>query len=276
MSTAQARYVNELNRLVRQPSIELEKLLRQWPKALKQFKSERSALLSQIPPQDPLRLSVDLLQSIRCASDETLHTQALAYALDPERGHGFAKGVLVALLKTVSRLYPRAGAARVLRRVEKQNVTISVTPEFRFRVEGIRNRSVARSDIWIEAKVRESAALIVIENKIRAGESQGQLAWYERKVRIWCKQHGARYLLIFLSKDGKPPSSANTYPWVAISYLQLAAALRMAWRHNIRSAGAEWLALYIASITKGVLGMDLERWGGVKLADVQTYLGKGW
>jgi hypothetical protein len=248
--------------------------MRLWPRVLKEFHHKRSRLLGKIPEDDPIRLGVDLLHPIRCASDETLHSQALAYALNPAEKHGFERSVVRALLQVIRDAYPRAGAARVLKRVQKSTAKITVTPEYRFRVEGMRNRSIARSDIWIEAKVRKHAAVIVIENKIGAGESTGQLGWYEQKVSAWCKAHGGRCLLIFLTKNGDVAKTSKKHRWVPLSYLELASALRKAWVQNRNKEGVHWLALYIASIARGVVGIRIEDPGSFTLADMQTYLAR--
>jgi hypothetical protein len=274
MQSPSAAYLRRLARVVRQPGVELEALQKIWPEARKNFVAKRRKLLASVPEDDPVRLTVDLLHSIKCAADETLHTQALAYALDPMQGHEFGKSIAEALVETIADLRPRAGAARVLRRIRRKNVTLSVRPEYRYRVEGYRNRSIARSDIWVEARVRNNSALIIIENKVGAAESKGQLSWYEQKARSWCRKEGhSRCLLIFLTPDGRPARTAKKSRWISISYLQLAAALRIAWRRTRSSAGHGWLGLYIASITRGLLGMQPEEWDSVSLSDIQTYLG---
>jgi len=61
---------------------------------------------------------------------------------------------------------------------------------------------------------------------------------------------------------------------MALSYLDLASALRNAWARNRGAAGSEWLALYITSITRGVLGIDIARRGGASVQDIETYLGR--
>jgi hypothetical protein len=231
--------------------------------------------MRSIPADDPLRRHVDLLQTIKCAADETLHTQALAYILDPSQEHGFGRRVLVALLEKVAEVNGRAGAARVLHSLRRRTTHLRVTPEYRYRVVGLGDRSVARSDLWIETQARKKSAVVVIENKIGAGESREQLAWYERKVRNWCRDRGHdRRLLVFLTPDGRPATTAKSDRWVAISYLHLASALRRAWAENRRVPGSEWLALYIASITRGVLGIDPSRPAGAHVRDIEIYLGR--
>jgi hypothetical protein len=148
-----------------------------------------------------------------------------------------------------------------------------VTPEYHYRVSGFQNKSLARTDIWIETQARKKSAVVVVENKIGAAESDGQLSWYERKVSAWCKARAHnRFLLIFLTPDGRKPSSSESKNWMPLSYLQLAAILRSVWINNKKAEGAGWLALYISSIMRGVLGADLERQGGISASQIETYL----
>jgi hypothetical protein len=132
---------------------------------------------------------------------------------------------------------------------------VVVTSEYRYSVEGSRIRSLARCDIWITLQARKKAALIVIENKIAAREGAGQLGWYEREARKWCKKHKGRSLLVWLAPEKRNASDG----WANLSYLELASALRKAWRRNLRAVGRPWLGLYIAAITSGVLGIDINR-----------------
>lgn len=275
MTRRQRGIRKSLSRLVKKPSTDLDLLARLWPAVKKRVALERERLLRNVPKDDPLRLQVDLLGPIKCASDETLHTQALAYAMDPRTGHQLAKRVLISLLEFLHLKYPRSGAARVLKTARKAAARISVQPEYKYSVEGFRDRSTARSDIWVEIQVMKRSAVIVIENKIKAAESDGQLGWYERKAKGWCKARGHdRYLLVFLSRDGKDATTSDGKKWVLLSYLELAAVLRKVWSDMRPALGAQWLALYLASITRGVLGINLERQRGIRVPDLQTYLGQ--
>ncbi|MEW6690844.1 MAG: PD-(D/E)XK nuclease family protein [Pseudomonadota bacterium] len=275
MTSSRASLARGLNRLARQPSTELESLQRLWPAVRKQVERKRRHLLRAIPKDDPIRLQVDLLGPIKCASDETLHTQALAYAMDPQTGHQLAKHVVLSLLEFLRSKYPRSGAARVLRTARKAGARISVEPEYRYRVEGFRHKSAARSDIWIEIQGAKRSAVMVLENKIKAAESDGQLSWYERKAAAWCKARGHnRFLLIFLSREGQAATTYEKRRWVALSYLELASVLRKVWVEARPALGAQWLALYVASIMHGVLGINLKRHENFNLVDVQAYLGR--
>ena len=81
--------------------------------------------------------------------------------------------------------------------LRRQRTTVSITPEYRYRMEGFRNRSLARCDIWITIRGRKDAALVIIENKIGAPEGKDQFEWYERKAREWCKRNKGQSLLVY-------------------------------------------------------------------------------
>ena len=102
---------------------------------------------------------------------------------------------------------------------------------------------------------KNGEALIVIENKINAPEGKGQLPRYEAEARKWCKEHKGSSLLIYLSRDGRKVDES----WLNLSYLDLASALRYVWRRRRSAPGHAWLGLYISAITRGVLGIDIDR-----------------
>jgi hypothetical protein len=221
---------------------------------------------------DPIHLPIDLLSPIGCTLDEVVHTRALAYLLNPKpaQPHGLGKDVLVAIL---NKLPHGTGASKLLRLLCGQT-DIYVVPEYRWREDGFRDRSVSRCDIWIEIKSRKRAGLLVIENKIGAPDSD-QFRWYEGKARNWCrKHHKAGSLLLYLTRDKRELTSSSNTEWVMFSYLELASALRRVWLERPEASGRAWLALYIASITGGLLGIDMSRVQTTELADIKMYLGE--
>jgi hypothetical protein len=263
-------YKTALLTMVREPCLELKELRRRWPSLNDKLMKERQLLSDNIEEDDPIRLVVDLLSPIGCVSDETIHTRALSYLLDPDpaRPHGFGKDVLAALLNKLPR---RKGAPKITKLLFGKLTTVTVTAEYRYREEGVRDRSVSRCDVWVELKSRKRAALIIIENKIGAPEGLGQLAWYERKARKWCKEHApSSSLLLYLTPEKRPPKSSSSGEWLAVSYLELASALRGIWSKAPRAAGRPWLGLYIATITGSMLGIDIKR---PKVVDLKTYAG---
>jgi hypothetical protein len=271
-------YMKNLFRTVRRPSLELDALTHYWPNVIREFDKKRHSLERKIPKDDPLRLPVDLLTPLNRRSDEILHTRALAYLLDPSNHHGFGKAILGAILQNVKQgdSCCSEAAAYILGLLAGNSVRISVTPEYRYKVDGFRDRSVARPDIWIEVRMPSNAALVVIENKINACESNGQLGWYERKARLWCKHERGQAvsLLIFIAPEQREVKSSDTDEWAVLSYIELAAALRTVWKYKRRAVGRSWLGLYIASITRGLLELDISSSDGTNLAQIQTYLGE--
>ena len=275
------RYMDSLLRTVWKPSLELEMLKHCWPAVQQEFDKKRRRLDRMIPKNDPLRLPVDLLSPLNKRDDETLHTRALAYLLDPLNGHGFGNAVLGALLQNVKQNVKqdasrRSEAAQILQALTCKGTNISVMPEYRYRVEGAPEKSAARADVWVEIRAGSEAGLIVIENKINARESSGQLGWYERKAGEWGRGQPGRAvsLLIFIAPEQHKVESSDTDEWVVLSYVELAAALRTVWKCKRRAVGRSWLGLYIASITRGLLRLEISSAEGTELTQIQTYVGE--
>jgi hypothetical protein len=130
--------------VIRMPSYHLAALEPHWSQVEKQIKKTRQELAREIPNDDPIRLPIDLLTPLGRIADETLHTRAIAYLLDNNNEHGFRKDVLSSLLEKVRNIRRGTGASQVLALVHRQRTKISVTPEYRYLIEGFRNRSVAR------------------------------------------------------------------------------------------------------------------------------------
>ena len=276
-----AKFKSDMAKIIVAASHQLAALKPLWPNIEKQIKSKRRALVRQIPRVDPIRFTVHLLTPLGRIADETLHTRALAYLLNGDAGHGLGRSVLNSLLLQVAEARWGIGASQVSALVRRPRTRISVVPEYRYSIQGFRDRAVARCDIWITIESRKDKALVVIENKIGAPETSGQLGWYQRKARSWCKNHHARApILIFLS-----PKRIEKVGWVSLSYVDLASALRRVWRTNrsARSrsgaaqpsaAGRAWLGFYLAAISSGVLKMDVKRPQDIDLDNLKAYLGR--
>jgi hypothetical protein len=271
--TALIEYETELLKMIRQPTLELGLLSLHWQNVEKQIKQEQLELARKIPADDPIRLPINLFAPIGRTLDETLHTRVLSYLLDDKASHGFRKNALAALVEKIKHTSrPNKEAAEFLALLRQKRTKVAVTPEYRYRVEDF-NRSVARCDIWIELHSAKIDALLIIENKINAPEAKDQLKWYEQKARTWSKQHpkSIEPILIFLTLDKRESKSASS-SWLTLSYIELAAALRKVWLKAEDGFGREWLALYIASITGGVLGIEHNKLGRAALSDIETYL----
>lgn len=263
MDALHPSFENDLLRLARRRSRALSTLRARWPEVRRRIRAQREALVRTIREDDPLRLGNDLLAPIGRSLDETSHTQAIAYLLDPAAAHGFRRAILVALLQKVR----AREARRALQLLQRRSTRISVTPEYR------RDGAPVRCDVWIELHAAKRALLIVIENKIDAPEGNEQLSRYAVEARKWCKSKGREALLIYLTRHARSPRQTNAQ-WHNLSYLQLAAALRLVWRRRTKRAGSAWLGLYIASIARSVLGIEFEHLHETPLDRLRIYLGK--
>ena len=267
---------DDLMRLVRAPSIALEELEIAWPFVQRTIEKRRAQLERSIPLDDPVRAPVDLLGPLRRQADETLHSLALAYLLDPNQPHGLGKLPMLALLRRVKTLPGgrSSGARHALSVLSGARVRVTVTPEYRHRVEGVRGRHAARADIWIEIRARNHAALVVIENKVNASESESQLTWYERHAKQWRRRVGphGHPLLLFLTPDGRPATSSLNAKWVSLPYAALAGALRSVWLRGADTDGAAWLRHYLATLTRSVIGLNVGPNHSPSLSDLSLYL----
>ena len=248
----------------------LSRLNEHWPALEKQILKQRQTLSNEIAEDDPIRLPVDLLSPIKRISDETIHTRALAYLLNPSEEHGLGKNVLAAIFAKLPR---RRGAAKLAVLLRQKRTRVDVFPEYRYSIEGAPSRSAARNDIRIEMHNNNNAAVIVIENKIDAPEGEGQLGWYDSEACKWCKKHKGRSLLVYLGRE-KRQTKQDDDQWLSLTYLDLASALRDVWRRSRSAPGRAWLGLYISAITRGVLGIDINRLQDTTIKEIEAYLGK--
>jgi hypothetical protein len=175
MKSTSPEYVRALVRIARQPSRELKALGYAWPKLQSKMSAAKQRAIQDVPKGDPIRSSVDLLTPLRRVRDENVHTRALAFLLDPKESHGLGDAVLKELLTEINGYGTGVGAT--LRLVAQTRKKTTVCPEYRYRVEGFRDRSIARCDIWIEILSGKRSALVIIENKIGAPEGKEQLGW---------------------------------------------------------------------------------------------------
>lgn len=255
-------------KIVREPSIQLAALETHWARIKKKIEKRRRTLAQRIPPDDPIKLSVDLLTPIGCDTDENLYTQALAYLCDERNEHDLQRSVLICILRKIKTLCPRgstafSAAGRALYMMDRKGAIIDPRAEYK--------HDTGRSDVWITLRHKQNHALIVIENKIGAHVRAEQLAGYRNEAQSWCKHHHAPPpLLVLLTRKDEEKEKEN---WVNLTYLQLASALRQVWMANKNSTGAPWLGLYISSITAGVLDIDVKaRPQDFKRTDIESYL----
>lgn len=271
-----ARFIADLSRLLRTPSVGLRDLQGRWPGIARSLRQERKKVLARIPPDDPIKDKTDLLSPLNSDVGEVLHTLALAYLLSPLESHGFRSAPLEQFLAVVRGMPESEGLAlpRLLKALRSPRTKVTVTPERRHILADPTSRKVPRTDIWIEIQGRAGTRLIVIENKIRALEQHQQLDQYAARATDWCKRHahGSKPVLVFLTRvDGRKPTSDR---WIAVSYAHLANVLRGILRKNKSATGAPWLRLYVASLARGVLGLRIRGNRPLDLRTLRRYLGE--
>lgn len=209
----------------------------------------------------PLDSTLDLLSPLGKARSEVMHTQCLAYLLDHRAPHGLGIRCLRELLALLGRHIPGEDVFEQLGRENNERLRrISVYAERC--VESLPDRGNAteerRCDIWLELIEEGRSVVVIIENKVDAGEHGSQLSSYEQAVWQWARQNRRLSFdakLIFLTPNGRPPDGqADQQLWVAIGYKELAAALAQAGR-DAPEPGRTFLMLYVSTILKYVLGI---------------------
>jgi hypothetical protein len=269
-NAATQAYVNALLKTVRQPTPILAELKKHWDALEQQILSQPEELSSGVSIDDPIRLPVNLLKPIKRILDETAQTRAIAYLLDPSEDHKFGKAALHAVLAKLQR---GKGVSQLAALLRQKHTHVTVVPEYRFLIEGAKNRSVARNDIRVETRNGHNAGLIVIENKIDSPEGGDQLSWYEVEARKWHKKNKGTSLLVYLARK-KRQTGRNDDQWLSLPYINFASALRDVWLRDRKAPGSAWLGLYISAITRGVLGIDLERPQDTTIAEIEAYIGE--
>jgi hypothetical protein len=141
----------------------------------------------------------DLLSVVGRRTHELTHSAMIAWLMDPTGRHGLARTVLDGLLV---RLWP-----------EK---TLPSTP---IRVEREVDQRVERVQARADVIVRAGDSIIVLENKVGAGEGHQQ-CW--RLHEVW-KDEAQDVRWVLLTLDGSPPRTAGdaVASWLCLSYRDL-------------------------------------------------------
>lgn len=212
----------------------------------------------------PLDWRADLLAAVGKARSEVTHTLCLAHLLDSRAAHGLGVRVLREFFKLMGRLIPGEdiferlgnGAPENDERLRHVRVTAEHVVEAPF--ESGTTTEERRCDLWLELLEEGHALVVVIENKIDAGEHDEQLASYERAVWKWARdrrRNSFEQRLVFLTPDGRAPDGANDHPaWLPMSYQHLAGALAHA-THDAPEPGRTFASLYVSTILKSILGI---------------------
>jgi hypothetical protein len=187
--------------------------------------------------------------------------------LDSRGAHGLGVRVLREFFRLLGRLIPGEdiferlgnGTPENDERLRHVGVTAEHVVEAPF--EAGTTTEERRCDLWLELLEEGHALVVVIENKIDAGEHDEQLASYERAVWKWARdrrQNSFEQRLMFLTPDGRAPDGVNDHPaWLPVSYRQLAAALAHAAR-DAPEPGRTFVSLYLSTILKTILGIGPE------------------
>lgn len=174
------------------------------------FPSRLDAFFQDLPDIEFLESRIarfNVFEAMGARRNELRHSDFLAFLLTPEKPHdlgdGFLRQFLYRVLQAADVAAPvpaeamvmDLGDARVLR--EERNI-----------------------DLLIEVPAEH--LLVVIENKVDAAESPGQLAAYEQAVEELYEADDWRRVFLFLSPDGR---AASRPEWRTISYLPVAQAV---------------------------------------------------
>lgn len=138
---------------------------------------------------------------------EVRHSNVLAWLLDPAGTHGLGDIVLRRFLSRLRRDHDDLGAARSGAHVELMDLSdVEVRREWRF------------IDVLVVHRVEKWCLLI--ENKIRARESRGQLARYRRAVDE--EFDGFQAVSVFLTLEGDEASEdGQAQKFVAVDYAEV-------------------------------------------------------
>jgi hypothetical protein len=200
---------------------------------------EEWRLAVEASKRDPSLLGVDLLGVMGRERDETAHTQVLASLIDRA--------------PFSSRLLDRLGAAAGQSKIDTSKGKPSVLAE-----HGVRaGEADRRLDLLIEVGGEDDRLVVVVENKIDAKDSEGQLDDYASWARSRSSQEP---LLVYLTPRGDPPTMAQQAGvWVPVSYMRLLEEWRRVLRDEERTPGpwVEVLRLYLATLARHICGVRL-------------------
>lgn len=227
--------------------------------ATRRHEQVRERLIADAPwSLTALDSALDLLSPLGKSTSEPTHTKVLGFLLNPSSPHGLGIRVLREFFKLMGRLIPGEDVFERLARdsalgtdtLRRMRVTAEQTHE-------MPGRS-ARCDLWLELDDDERSLIVVVENKIGAGEHGDQLRTYEEA--LWRRAKERRRLsfeakLVFLTPDGHlPDQDYDRRLWLPLSYTHLAACLAHASR-DAPEPGKTFLNLYNSTILRFVLGV---------------------
>lgn len=211
-------------------------------------KQKLAQLLDRLPSDHPAKCPVSLFGSMGLGRLEVAHTHTLAWLLDPKQRHGFGNRLLRALLRQIGRNDTALSG-------------VIVCAERSCGDSG--SDGAGRTDVWVEDK--QNHWLLVIEAKVDAAESDGQLARYEKEIDRCCGG-GKRWDVyrVFLTPNGRPAKSArkgSAVQWNAVSFASLVHGFWAEARESGNSledrAGYHFLRYYLAGVMRDILDLPL-------------------
>ena len=177
-------------------------------------------------------------QAFRAGVQGQTPTRTLAWLLNPAESHGFGNRLLKALLRQLHG--PDMALNGVIVRSEQFCGAFGCD-------------DAGRADIWIEGRFADCGTpwLVVIEAKVDASESTGQLARYDSEIG---KRSAGCVHRVFLTPDGRPPEGGNGQ-WKPVSFAEL---VRWFWSEGFSlhdKPGYDFLRYYLAGVMRDILDL---------------------
>jgi hypothetical protein len=150
---------------------------------------------------------LNLFEAVGATRSEQRHSNFLAYVLSPNRPHGLHTRPLAAVLRAILTSLPRT---------KRPIMTLEL-------IAGELDDAIIyreRDNIDILIELPNLKLVVAIENKVDAGEADGQLERYAERLKSAFPDY--RRLLVFLTPAGSQPSHGL---YVSYSYTELAEVL---------------------------------------------------
>lgn len=162
--------------------------------------------LNQLERKFSLNNRFNLFEAVHMVRQEIRHSRFLAFLLDPHGPHGLGENFLRALLTAAVAEHPSTLVSRL-------DVAIADLSGASVHCE--------RDHFDVTVQLPRLRLLFVIENKIGAAESLGQLTTYRKRAEARYESHN--FLGCFLTPDGY--AGEDEY-WGTLSYTTIAVELK--------------------------------------------------
>jgi hypothetical protein len=217
------------------------------------------ARLRKEAPHDPLFELGDTLTIMGRSLHEPTHTRALVAFASPVEGDELRGRALRALLDLVDpgRDWLDADADRM----------------GKVSIEAEKPCAVAKAQRYMDIVISvmgTDSLLVVIENKVRAQDREGQLAAYATWAHA---KKGYRHRkLIYLTRNREEPRNAVTRDWRPLGYEDILIAWRKVMSSCPESVWAHAFRHYLATLAHAVLKFDLDDSRRLALLRLKPYL----